>query len=352
MILETETMSATLVPVGEPPMGAMLQLLMGKHISYALSAVARLGVADQMGTTPVPVEEVARKTGAHTDSLYRVLRMLASVGVFEERSGKRFSLTPVGEILRTDAPESLRYLAMAWGDEWSARAFENFPHCVRTGEDGVTKAYGKNAFEWLVSRPEEADTFNRAMTNVSAIAGEAMATAYDFSGISKIADIGGGHGMLLASILKRHPGMSGVVYDLPEVVAGAKANKHFEGLGERVAVEPGNFFDRVPAGCDAYMLKHILHDWSDDHCRRILGLIREQLPANGRVIVCEMIVPDGPGPSPAKILDIEMLALTIGGKERTAEEFSQLFLSAGLQLERVIPTASPMSVLEARHRSR
>jgi hypothetical protein len=346
--LEIETIEGRLVPAGEPPMAAMLQLLLGKHITYALSAVARFGVADHLGSTPVPVEEVAQSVGAHAGSLYRVMRMLASVGVFEETPGKQFNLTPVGEVLRTDARESLRYLAMAWGDEWSTRAFENFLHCVRTGQDGVTKAYGKNAFELLAEHPDQADTFHKAMMNVSAIAGAAMAETYDFAGISSIADIGGGHGMLLASVLKGNPGIRGVLYDLPEVVAGAKANGHFAGLEDRLQIDAGSFFERVPAGCDTYMLKHILHDWSDDHCRTILNLIREQLPANGRVLVCELIVPDGPGASPAKMLDIEMLALTVGGKERTTGEFSELFLSAGLQLERVVPTKSPIVVLEAR----
>lgn len=346
--LEIEIIEDRLVPAGEPPMAAMLQLLFGKHITYALSAVARLGVADHLGSTPVRLEDVAQRVGAHADSLYRVMRMLASVGVFEETPGKQFSLTPVGEVLRTDARESLRYLAMAWGDEWSTRAFENFVHCVRTGQDGVTKAYGKNAFELLAEHPDQADTFHKAMMNVSAIAGEAMAETYDFAGISNIADIGGGHGMLLASVLRRNPGIRGVLYDLPEVVAGAKANGHFAGLEDRLQIDAGSFFERVPAGCDAYMLKHILHDWSDDHCRTILGLIREQLPADGRVLVCELIVPDGPGPSPAKILDLEMLALTVGGKERTTGEFRELFRSAGLQLERVVSTKSPMVVLEAR----
>lgn len=350
MMLETRAMDAPLLPVGAPPMSAMLQLLFGKHVTYALSAVARLGVADHLGVTPAPVDEVARRVGAHAGSLYRVMRMLAGVGVFEEKSGKRFSLTPVGEILKTDAHESLRYLAMAWGDEWSTRGFENLLHCVRTGVDGVTKSYGKHAFEVLAEYPEQADTFHKAMMNVSAIAGDAMAETYDFTGVSAIADIGGGHGMLLASVLKRNPGMRGVLYDLPEVVAGAKANGHFAGLEHRLTIESGSFFEHVPAGCDAYMVKHILHDWSDEDCRKILNLIRQQLPANGRVLACELIVPNEPGPSPAKMLDIEMLALTPGGKERTVEEFADLFESAGLRLQRVVSTASPMFVLEARAR--
>ncbi len=327
---------------------ALFQLLFGKHITYSLSAVARLGVADHMSAAPVAIENLAAATGAHAPSLYRVMRMLAGVGVFNESAGKQFSLTAMGEQLKTDTPGSLRYLAICFGDEWSTRGFENLTHAVCTGEDGVTKAYGKHVFEVLADLPEAANRFQQAMVNVSGMAGEAVLESYAFFGVDRIADIGGGHGGLLASIMRQYPQMQGVLFDLPEVVAGAYDAGQFDGLENRIQVESGSFFERVPGGCDAYLLKHILHDWSDNHCRRILSLIREQLPENGRVVACELIVPDEPGPAPAKVLDIEMLALTVGGRERTVDEFRELFLSAGLRLARVVRTKTAFCVLEAR----
>jgi O-methyltransferase domain len=338
------TAQAAVIP---SPLEQIFQLLVGKHITYALSAVATLGVADHLSAEPLPIEDLAFHVGAQPDFLYRVMRMLASLGVFVEAPGRGFALTPISECLKTDAPVSLRYLAMAWGDQWSTRAFERFTDAVRTGIDATTLAWGKNTFELFADIPEQAETFHRAMTGLSKSAGAAVTDAYDFSQINRLCDVGGGHGMLLASIMKTNPALHGVLFDLPEVVAGATNHKTFEGLEDRVTIESGNFFERVPAACDAYILKHIIHDWDDTRSQRILSLIREQLPANGRVLLCELVVPDSPGPAPAKFLDLEMLALTVGGKERTVEEFKELFASAGLKLTRVIPTTTPFCIIEA-----
>ena len=343
---ETNNPADTQKSAGLPAPAVFLQLLFGKHITYSLSAVARLGVADHMGTAPVEIHELARKTGANPPALYRVMRMLASVGVFEEVPEKSFTLTPVGQLLKTDAPGSFRYTAIQFGEAWSTRPWEHFTDTVRTGENGVRKAFGKDVFELFAEQPEQAEVFNRSMTNTSAAMVDSIVSAYDFSSIDRLADVGGGHGMLLASILARHPHMQGVLYDLPEVVAGAGAKPHFTGCQARVQIEAGSFFESVPSGCDAYIMKFILHDWSDDHCHKILSAIRKQLPSNGRILVCEQIVADEPGI--AKLVDIEMLALTVGGKERTVTEFSDLFSSAGLRLALVFRTESPLCILEAR----
>lgn len=329
------------------PLEQVFQLLVGKHIAYALSAVATLGVADHLGAKPVAVEDLASRVGAQPDFLFRVMRMLASLGVFTETPGRSFTLTPLSECLKTDAPVSVRYLAMAWGDSWSTRAFERFTDAVRTGVDATTLPWGKNTFELFAELPEQAETFHRAMTGLSKTAGAAVTEAYDFSGIKRLCDVGGGHGMLLASILKSNPGLEGVLFDLPEVVAGAADHKTFSGLEDRTSIESGSFFERVPAGCDAYILKNIIHDWDDSRSQRILSLIREQLPTRGRVLLCELVVPDSPAPAAAKFLDLEMLALTVGGKERTIQDFTALFASAGLKLTRVIPTNTFFCVIEA-----
>jgi O-methyltransferase domain len=333
-------------PQSPPPPLVMMQLLFGKQLTYSLSGVARLGIADHMDGKPQPVEEIATKAGAHAPSLYRVMRMLASFGVFKEGPPRQFALTPVGALLKTGAPGSLRYMAMMFGEEFSTRAYEHIAECLRTGGDGVTEAYGKQIWDVLAERPEQCETFQRAMTNSTSVAADAIVEAYDFSGIQRLADVGGGHGLLLAAILRANPKLLGVLFDRPEVIAHVP-KAQFTGCEGRVATEPGSFFERVPDGCDAYILKHIIHDWSDEHCRTILGLMRDKLPNHGRVLVCEMVVSDEPGPTPAKLLDIEMLVMTVGGKERTPEEFAELFASSGLRLNRIVPTGRPIAVIEA-----
>ena len=329
-----------------PPPLVMMQLLFGKQLTYSLSGVARLGVADHMTGKPQPVEEIAAKAGAHAPSLYRVMRMLAGFGVFKEGPQRHFALTPVGGLLKTGVPGSLRYMAMMFGEEFSTRAYEHIAECLRSGGDGVTEAYGKPIWEVLAERPEQCETFQQAMTNSTSVAADAIVEAYDFSGIERLADVGGGHGLLLAAILRANAHMQGVLFDRPEVVEHVP-EQQFTGCEGRITTEAGSFFERVPDGCDAYLLKHIIHDWSDEHCRTILDLMREKLPKHGRVLVCEMVVSDEPGPTPAKLLDIEMLVMTVGGKERTPEEFRELFASSGLRLNRIVATDRPISVIEA-----
>ena len=324
----------------------MMQLLFGKQLTYALSGVARLGIADHMSGEPQTVEAIAAKAGAHAPSLYRVMRMLASFGVFKEGPQRHFALTPLGDLLKTGAPGSLRYMAMMFGEEFSTRAYEHIGDCLRGGGDGVTEAYGKSIWEVLAERPEQCETFQRAMTDSTSVAADAIVEAYDFSSIQRLADVGGGHGLLLAAILRANPKLQGVLFDRPEVVAHVP-KQQFTGCDGRITTEAGSFFERVPDGCDAYLLKHIIHDWSDEHCRTILSLMRDKLPKHGRVLVCEMVVSDEPGPTPAKLLDIEMLVMTVGGKERTPEEFGELFAASGLRLNRIVPTGRPIAVIEA-----
>jgi hypothetical protein len=329
-----------------PPPLLMMQLLFGKQLTYALSGVARLGIADHMSGEPQTVEAIAAKAGVHAPSLYRVMRMLAGFGVFKEGPQRHLALTPVGDLLKTGIPGSLRYMAMMFGEEFSTRAYEHIGDCLRGGGDGVTEAYGKSIWEVLAERPEQCETFQRAMTDSTSVAADAIVEAYDFSSIRRLADVGGGHGLLLAAILRANPKLQGVLFDRPEVVAHVP-KQQFAGCDGRITTEAGSFFERVPDGCDAYLLKHIIHDWSDEHCRTILSLMRDKLPRHGRVLVCEMVVSDEPGPTPAKLLDIEMLVMTVGGKERTPEEFGELFAASGLRLSRIVPTARPIAVIEA-----
>lgn len=331
-----------------PPHLTIVQLLFGKHVAYSVSAMAHLGVADHMGDYPVPVETLAHKVGARADSLFRVMRVLAGAGVVEQTSDRSFQLTAVGKTLRSDAPVCMRHTAMQMGDPWSTRPWEHFTETIRTGVDGVTRAFGKNAFEFLADEPEQAEHFNQSMSGYSAAMTDAILAGYDFGSIRRLADLGGGHGKLLSAILCRNPEMTGIVYDLPEVIAGRYGQEHLAACADRIRFEAGSFFERVPGGCDAYLMKFIIHDWSDEHCTTILQRIRQQLPADGRVLVIEQIVTPTPELSFAKLVDLEMLALTVGGKERTEAEFAKLFASAGLTLTGVFPTQSPVCILEAR----
>ena len=249
-----------------PPPLLMMQLLFGKQLTYSMSGVARLGIADHMSDAPQPVETIAAKAEAHAPSLYRVMRMLAGFGVFREGPQRHFALTPVGNLLKTGAPGSLRYMAMMFGEEFSTRAYEHIADCLRSGGDGVTEAYGKPIWEVLAEHPEQCETFQRAMTDSTAVAAEAIVEAYDFSAIQRLADVGGGHGLLLAAILRANPKLHGVLFDRPEVVAQVP-KQQFAGCEGRITTEAGSFFERVPDGCDAYLLKHIVHDWSDEHCQ-------------------------------------------------------------------------------------
>lgn len=332
---------------GIPPYLAMMQLLCGKFVSYSLYGIADIGVADHMSSVPASVEELAQKTGSHAPSLYRVMRMLAGFGVFQEFPGKSFTLTELGAILRTDSPASLRHLAMAWGLEFATRGYEHIAHSIRTGQDGITRAYGKHVFEVFAEKPEQAEIFHHAMMNISAVASEAIAEAYDFSSVHRLADVGGGHGMLLAGVLRRNPHLRGVLFDLPEVVETAHG-AHLSDLKDRVQIQSGNFFETAPAQCDAYILKHILHDWDDERATLILKTVAGQMEGGSRVLICEAVIGDEPGPSPAKLIDIEMLALTPGGRERTLDEYQVLFAAAGLRLERTVTTGTPFVVMEAR----
>ncbi len=242
-----------------------------------------------MDGEPRPVEEIAAKVGAHAPSLYRVMRMLASFGVFREERGANSRSPRRRAAQDRRARHRMRCTAMMFGEEFSTRAYEHITACLRTGTDGVSKAYGKPIWDVLAERPSQCETFQNAMTASTAIAAEAIVEAYDFSGIERLADVGGGHGLLLASILRAYPNLHGVLFDRPEVIASVP-KEQFAGLEGRVDLEAGSFFERVPDACDAYLMKYIIHDWSDAHCRTILTLMREKLPPHGRVLLCEMVV--------------------------------------------------------------
>lgn len=334
-----------------PPDAVIMNLIFSKMNFYSLAAVARLGIADHLSEAPREIEDLARETATHAPSLYRVLRLLVSLGIFAEGPARHFSINSAGALLKSGPGRSLRDMAIMFSDSWQMQSYARMDDAIRTGTDGVTLAFGKHAFDLFHDIPDQAANFHRAMSSFSGMAAEAVTEVADFTPFHRLADCGGGHGVMLSRILAKTPGLHGVLFDLPEVVSGAPATNHFHGSEDRVSFESGSFFERVPEGCDAYIMKHIVHDWDDGSCRRILSLMREQLlktaPQTGRVFLVEMVVPDAPGPSPAKMLDIEMLVCTRGGKERTASEFQELFQSAGLRMAGIKPTHSPVCIIEA-----
>jgi hypothetical protein len=340
---------STSAPVMPPEAAAQLltQIATGHIVASALQVAVRLGIADRLAVHSRTVAELAGQTGANEDALYRVLRALASVGVFEETMPRRFGLTAAGEMLRTDAPGSMRDMALWISSPFHFNVYAELMHSVMTGQPAAEKVTGTPMFEYFPRNPELSEIFNNAMTAFSKSVVPAALAAYDFTGIERLVDVAGGHGAVLTAILQRYPAMQGVLFDLEHVIAGAKPRLAALGLEGRCAAEAGDFFAAVPAG-DAYIMKHIIHDWDDQRATRILRNIRTAMGnTRGRVILLESVLPQGNAPDFGKIIDLEMLAMP-GGRERTAEEFEALFAEAGFNLTRIVPTGSPLSVIEAR----
>ncbi len=334
-------------PQAPNPFQTLMMLLHGRILSYTVSVAAELGVADHVEQAPTPVEKIAAATGANPDALYRALRALASAGVFAEHDGRAFSLTPMSALLRSSAPGSLRSMARMLNRPPSLKAWAELEHSVRTGDSAFEKALGTPTFEWFPKHPEEARIFDEAMGGFTATVGRAVAKAYDFADVKHLVDVGGSQGVLLGSVLEAFPHVRATLFDLPHVVEGARPRLAATPNGARIELAPGSFLDAVPKGADAYVMKSILHDWTDDVCVTILSKCREAMAPGGRVLVVEGLV-DTPQAAYLKLLDLQMLVMTSGGRERTEAEFGALFARAGLRLQRVVSTESPMSVLEAR----
>lgn len=331
---------------GPPPQVVLLQLLTGRWVAQALGAIAKMGVADHMSSSPTPVENIADAVGANTEALYRVLRALSMVGVTVEHGNHAFSLTPVGETLRTDMLGSMRWMAAYTNDPWALGAWSELEYSIRTGKPGFDKAMGMKPWDYLGAHPEEADRFNKGMTAISAMSIAPVPHVYDFTQFGTIADIGGGFGLTIATILRAAPAARGILFDQPHVVSGAPEMLQAQGVADRVQVVGGSFFEAVPAEADAYILKHIIHDWDDEHSQKILHIVRSAMPDHAKVLLLEWVVPGPNEESFSKWLDLEMLTV-VGGKERDPEQFRELLASAGLRMTRIVPTPGGLSVIEA-----
>jgi hypothetical protein len=325
----------------------LMQMLTGKWVSKAISTAAELNLADHLAEGPLSIPQLAGRCQAHERSLLRLMRALASVGVFFELDDQRFRNSPLSECLRTSSPASMRSTAMFLGDHPMWDAWRDLTTAVRTGSCPFETIHGAQIFEYMAKNPGWGKYFDDTMSGLSVQETEAVQRAFDFGVMGTIADLGGGHGALLCSILQKNPKQSGVLFDQPHVLEGAKATIASMELGARVKLTGGNFFEEVPVTADCYMLKHIIHDWDDERCTTILKNVKRAMRPGSRLLVIDMIIRPDNQPGFVKFLDLDMMLMYAGGYERTEAEFRKLFEAAGLKLQRVIDTESTSSIFEA-----
>ncbi|HET9109652.1 MAG TPA: methyltransferase [Ktedonobacterales bacterium] len=327
-----------------PPQMAMLRMLNGFHVTQMLAVAARLGVADLLGDGPQSAEALASAIGAHPDALYRLMRALANMGVFEALPERRFALTPLGATLRADHPDRMRAFAMFLGEE-VYRAWGDLYYTITTDQPAFDHIFGAHHFDYLATHPASNELFNQAMSAAARREIVAMVAAYDFSEVERVVDVGGGHGLLLSAILQENPGLHGVLFDLPHVVANAGPMLGAAGVADRCEVVGGDFFTGTPPAGDILTLSHIIHDWDDAHCIQILRSCTRALRTGGKLLVVEDVIEPGANAPQTLFRDMQMMVLN-GGRERTAAEFEGLFTAADLRMTRIIPTQATTHIIE------
>ncbi|MFI9633448.1 methyltransferase [Nocardia sp. NPDC051929] len=326
---------------------ALMELIAAGWITQAIHAAAALGVADALAAGPRSGADLAAAVGADEDALRRLLRLLISHGIFTQRRDGRYALTPMARALCRDSDVSLRDAVLFFGSPGHRNHWSHLVDAVRTGEPVGVKLDGMPFFEYIQHDRELGALFDRAMTSIGTLSMEPLFAAYDFGRYATLVDVGGGEGTMLTEILRRAPRSRGILFDVPEVVAAAPARLAALGLADRCAVESGSFFDSVPRGGDAYILKHILHDWAEPDAGRILRTVRAAMEPDARLLIVELVVPEHAAPHPSKYIDLEML-VNAGGRERTEAEYRDFLARNGFTLTQRVPTASPDNVLEAR----
>jgi len=329
-----------------PPHVQLIQMGMAHWVSHIVCLAAKWGLADHLAGGPKSADELAGPTGTHAPSLYRLMRTLANLGILTEDPARRFALTPLGEALKTGAPGSARATVLTVASDWWFRGFSELAYSIQTGKSGFEKSLGMPIFDWLAKNPEDASLFSETMIGFHGAEPPAVAASYDFSSVGTIVDVGGASGNMLTTILGRNPRPRGILFDLPHVVRDAPALLEARGLADRVTIQGGSFFESVPEGGDAYLLSHIIHDWDEEQCLTILGNCRRAMRRDARLLIVEMVLPEGDTPHPGKMLDL-MILVGPGGQERTEQEYGTLLQKAGFRLTRVVHTPSPVSVVEA-----
>jgi len=335
-------------PVEVPPPFAVLDLMLGSMVTQTIYVAAELGIADLLYTDgPLPAGEIARKVDADPESLSRLLRFLASYGIFAEQDG-RYALTPRADALRSDAPMSMRGMARLMGHPTHWADWTGFLETIRTGEPAVPKRHGgMNMFELVMTDQDYGQIFFGGMTNLSDTETVPLVSGYDWSQFGTIVDVGAGRGGLLAAILQAAPDSRGICFDERAPGNGAGEVLEAAGVADRVRIETGSFFGPAPAGGDAYLLKHIVHDWPHEQTVQILRNIRAVAGPDTRLLIMEFVLPEDSSPHIGKLIDLWLLLL-LGGVERTASQYAELLAEAGWQLERVVPTMATIAIVEAR----
>jgi hypothetical protein len=329
-----------------PPHAQLLQIATSAWVARVVYAAAELGIPDVLAKEPKTAADVAGTLGLNADAVHRLMRTLTGLGILKHVSADWFGLTPLGEALRTGAPGFARSTVVMTGRPLFQRAFDEIIHSLRTGETGFSKAFGMPPFDYLARHPDEASMFSEMMVSFHGAEPPAVAEAYDFSRFGTVVDVGGATGNLLATILAAHPGPRGVLFDRPYVAEDAAAFLASKGMAGRITFQPGDFFEGVPPGGDAYVLSHVIHDWNEQQCLTILGHVRRSMKPDATLLLVEMVLPGDDAFHPGKILDMVMLTVA-GGRERTADEYAALLAKAGFRQTRVVPTASPVSLVEA-----
>lgn len=330
-----------------PAPAAVLEMIIAGWTSQAITAAAELGVADALADGPLSIHQLANRVGADPDALRRLLRALISRGIFRHRRDGRYELNALAATLRSRAPVSMACAARFYGSREQRDRWTLLSDAVRTGRSVVPTLHGKDSFDYFAAKPELADLFNQTMTSLSALTTAAVVTGYDFGGYPTIVDVGGGQGSFLAAVLAATPTSRGVLYDLSRVVDTAPALPCGDDVADRMTVAEGSFFDEVPGGGDAYVLKNIMHDWPDDKAVQILRNVRAAGGPGSTVLLIELVIPEHDRDFPGKWADLEML-LNLAARERTADEYRLLLRDSGFEMTRVVPTASPLSVVEAK----
>jgi O-methyltransferase domain/Dimerisation domain len=325
---------------------AMMEMITGAWVAQAITAAADLGIADALANGPLSADELASAVNADPDTISRLFRALITRGIFRRRRDGCYDLTPLADTLRSDADVSLRAFARFVGSPQHREHWSHLTDAIRTGRAVIPALRGKPAFEYLADEPELAEIFNDAMTSSSELAIASVIAGYDFSPYATIVDVGGGHGRMLAAILDATPHSRGILFDLPHVVAGAPAVLEEHHVADRVRIVEGSFFDAVPDGGDAYVIKNVIHDWPDDEAVQILGNVRKAAAAGKYVLLVELVIPEHNRDFLGKWLDLEML-IGAAARERTAAEYERLLKRAGFRMTRVVETASPFNVVEA-----
>ncbi len=332
-----------------PPPAVLYQIATGYYLSRALYVATSLNIADHLSGGPRSADELAQLTSAHAPSLRRVLRLLASAGVFAEQEDGRFALTSLSEWLRRDIPGSFRSAVLLFTGPLEWASWGALPHTVQTGEMAQRHVFGVDPFEYMEQHREEGGVFDEAMAAFTNLTAVAVAAVYDFGPFRTLVDIGGGNGALMAGILKANPHLRGVVFDLPRVTEGAKRQIAAAGLADRCEVVGGDFFEAVSGGGDGYLIKHVIHDWNDEHAVRILRSCHRAMKPEAKLLLVEGVYPpriqQNLESRSAALNDVNMLVVT-GGRQRSEPEFRQLYSAAGFRLTRIVPTMSGACVIE------